>query len=111
LVGLAAPLTNHLITSYPQALILPSMTIELVIYGFISGWMREKYSTNIFLSVAIALIAGRVFFILSVLIIGYFDGSFINYILTAMSPGIVAGLCQLVLLPLAVLYLLKGKSY
>jgi len=110
MVGLAAPLTNYLITGYPQPLILLPMTVELIIYGFITGWIREHSSLNIFLNVGIALIAGRVIFILSVLMIGAFGESFTGYLIAAMSPGIVGGLGQLVFLPFIALYLLKAKS-
>ena len=110
MVGLAAPLTNYLITGYPQPLILMPMTVELMIYGFVTGWIRENSSVNIFLNVGIALIAGRVIFILSVLMTGAFGDSFTGYLIAAMSPGIVGGLGQLVLLPFLALYLLKEKS-
>ena len=110
LVGLAAPLTNYLITGYPMPHILLPMTIELMVYGFVTGWLREKGSINIFLNVGIALITGRVVFIISIMLTEVYGDSFGEYLLAAMIPGIAGGLGQMVILPILALYLLREKS-
>ena len=110
LVGLAAPLTNYLITGYPMPLVLLPMTVELMVYGFITGWLRENTYINIYWNVGIALIAGRVVFVLSVLLTKAFGDSLGGYLIAAMLPGIAGGLGQIFILPKIALYLLREKS-
>jgi len=107
-VGLLAPVSNWLLTGYPLPMVLPAMTVELALYGFIAGWLRECADWNRFAAVGLALIVGRVFFLGTVLFANGFIGYFGDYVVVAMLPGVVAGGMQVILLPLiARLFILK----
>jgi hypothetical protein len=75
------------------------MTIELFTYGIIAGLLRESFKLNAFASVAVALIAGRILFVISILLFGSVSGSIPAYIQAAMLPGLAAGLAQIIILP------------
>jgi len=100
LVGLLSPVASYYLSGMPYLNILPSMTIELVTYGFIAGFLREAFRLNSFFSVAIALVLGRIAFVASVLLLNVATTNHIDYIKVALLPGIVAALFQILLLPL-----------
>jgi niacin transporter len=101
LTGILAPIVSYLLSGFPLPNILPSMTMELLTYGLVAGILREVLRFNPFLSVAIALIIGRIVFIVSVLF-GNSTGitSYPEYFQAALLPGVIAGLFQIALLPL-----------
>ncbi len=99
MVGLLAPGTNYLLTGIPLPLILPAMTLELAVYGFVTGWLRERLNLSGFAAVGVALIAGRIVFLSVVLLTGAALGSFGKYVIAAMLPGLAAGVVQVVLMP------------
>jgi hypothetical protein len=99
ITGLLAPIVSFLISGMPLPHILAPMTIELFTYGIIAGFLRENFKLNAFVSVAAALIAGRILFVISVLSFGSVSGSIPSYIQTAMLPGLAAGLAQIIILP------------
>ncbi len=106
-VGLLAPGTNWLLTGYPLLVKLLPMTVELAVYGFAAGWLREKAGWNGFAAVAVALVAGRLFFLVSIFLTGVNEVPFGHYVIAAMMPGLVAGAAQLVSLPLLAKYFLS----
>lgn len=99
LVGVLSPVASFLISGMPYPGILPSMTIELVTYGIITGFLRENIKLNPFLSVTIALVFGRITFVASVLLLNVVTTNQLDYIKIALLPGIVATLLQILLLP------------
>lgn len=101
LTGLLAPAVNYLMTGYPLPLILPSMTVELLTYGLVSGLLRENVRWNPFGSVAVAVIAGRTVFALSVIVGSVVPGNLAEYFIAALIPGIGAAILQIALLPIA----------
>ncbi len=100
LTGLLAPTISFLISGRPLPIVLPAMTIELFIYGFVTGLLRERFRWNAFASVAVALIIGRVAFIISAVLSGYLSGNYLEYMKVALLPGVAAGVSQIILLPL-----------
>ncbi|MBN2227605.1 MAG: ECF transporter S component [candidate division Zixibacteria bacterium] len=72
LVGLMAPLLSHLMTSMPPGYAVPLMTLELALYGLIAGLTYTKMKMNIYVSLIIAMIAGRLMFALGLVILGLF---------------------------------------
>lgn len=100
LTGILAPVVNYLITGYPLPPILPSMTVELLSYGFIAGLLRETFRFNAFIAVAIAAVIGRMVFAGSVLVLNIVPVNQMEYFRAALVPGIVAALLQIILLPL-----------
>jgi len=99
LAGLAAPGLSHLISGMPLPHILPAMTIELGVYGFLSGLLRQKFHLGQTLSTSLALIGGRIVFLAVVLLTAAVPESFDVYLYAAMLPGLVAAVVQILVLP------------
>ncbi len=100
LVGLFAPVTNYVVSGFPLPVILPSMTMELFTYGLVTGFLRENLKWNGFFSVAAAVIAGRVMFIVSVIIGNVVPDNLLSYLQAALLPGTIAALLQIIFLPI-----------
>lgn len=112
LSGLLAPSVSFLISGMPFPPMIFPMTIELAAYGFAAGLMRENLKLNSFASVGIALLTGRVLFLLTVLLTGLFPGSFTAYTQSALMPGIYAAAAQVIILPfLAKWWIAKENKY
>jgi hypothetical protein len=97
--GACAPVVSFLISGYPLPNILPSMTAELFAYGFFAGVLRERYKLNAFASTAIAVIAGRIVFIISVVLTHRAPLTDSGYFSAALLPGMAAAAVQIALLP------------
>lgn len=115
LCGLAGPLLSCLITSMPSPAYLPTMMLELAIYGLVTGLMMRvihtgKLMADLYISLLTAMLAGRVITGVARALIfaagtyswkawatGYFVSSF---------PGIIL---QLLLIP--TLYLALRKAH
>ena len=113
--GLIGPMLSSFITSMPGIGYLPTMMVELAIYGLVTGLMMKfihtgKLIVDVYISLLIAMLAGRIITgIVRALIFsagsysweawatGYFVSSF---------PGIIL---QLILIP--VLYLALQKAH
>lgn len=100
LTGFLAPIVSYFISGFPLPSILPSMTLELLTYGLIAGFLRERTALNPWLSVAIALVAGRTVFIASVLLGNVVTTNHLEYFQAALLSGLIAGLGQIALLPI-----------
>ena len=114
-VGFVAPLLRHAMFSMPPLLTAIAMAFELCTYGLVSGLLWRKSSknvTNIYLSLIIAMVAGRlVWGAAQVVILGLSDSAFswaafwAGAIANAV-PGIIV---QLILIPILVLALRKAR--
>ncbi|MFH0765684.1 MAG: ECF transporter S component [Calditrichota bacterium] len=101
LTGLAAPTSNWLLTGYPLPMVLPAMTLELMVYGFLSGWLVEKRRWNRFLAISVAVLTGRLVFLTAVILTHGYKGEFSEYFVAAMIPGLAGAVGQIFLLPIA----------
>lgn len=115
LCGIAGPILSSLITGMPPFAYLPSMMIELLAYGFISGLMMQiihtkKIYVDLYTSLVAALIMGRLVAGVSKALI-FAAGNYsialwtTSYFVTAL-PGIII---QLVLIPSIVFALEKAR--
>lgn len=107
LVGLMSPWMSHLITGMPPSYAVPLMTLELPIYGLIAGLAYTKLKMNIYVSLIIALVFGRLMFALGLFVLGRFmELPYTAAAFFAAGGPIVAGLpgivLQLFLIPLVV---------
>jgi len=109
-VGALAPASNYLLTGYPLLIKAFPMTFELAIYGLVIGWLREKQAWNSFAAVAVGLIAGRVVFLSIILMTGANEVVLGQYIITAMIPGLIAGVIQIATVPVLARVWFKGNS-
>ena len=109
LVGVITPLLRHLIFGMPPLLTAITMAFELGAYGFFSGMLYRKLKKNIYLSLILSMLVGRVVWgIASAAIYGisefgvsaFIAGGFVNAV-----PGIIL---QLILIPILVKVLKQG---
>ena len=107
--GILAPVLSSTLTGMPPAAILPSMVVELAVYGLVAGLMKKATKNNI-ISLIVAMLAGRVVSGLAKAFIfnagsyslkAWVTGSFV----TAL-PGIII---QLILIPVIMIALEKAK--
>lgn len=110
LAGFLTPSLSFMISGMPYLPMLLPMTIELTAYGFIAGYLRENFKLNAFLSITIALITGRILFLLTVLFAGSYSGAFAEYAQTAMLPGLIAGAAQILILPFIAKWIVAKES-
>lgn len=114
-VGIVAPLLRHVLFGMPPILTALAMSFELAAYGLISGLMYgklEKKPRNVYLSLIVAMVLGRVIWgIATVIITGAAGGTFTwaafasGAVLNAI-PGI---LVQIILIPVIVIALRKAN--
>lgn len=113
-IGLVAPLANSLLTGLPPAMIVPAMTLELAIYGFVPGFVLRRFGRNdrpaigTALLVAAALVAGqflgRAGFLAGILASGAVGPALAlrsdpaAFVRSAFVPGLFAALAQVVVL-------------
>lgn len=116
LVGFVMPLFRSMIFGMPPMFpTAVAMAFELATYGFIAGLLyrrMNKNTGNIYLSLIIAMVMGRfVWGVVSYVLYGLGESAFTWQIFTAGAfvnalPGI---LIQIILIPVLVLALKKGK--
>jgi niacin transporter len=99
LVGAAAPGVSFLISGMPFPFMIPAMTIELAVYGFVAGIASEKFKLSKFSALISALVIGRLFFIAMVLIMQSYSESFTVYLQAAVLPGLITAAAQAITLP------------
>lgn len=99
LAGLLAPLTSYCFSGFPLPDVLPSMTLELIAYGFLAGILREGRH-NPFLAAAAAVLGGRIVFVVAALVTHTGVTDPMGYFPAALLPGLLAGAGQVILLPL-----------
>ncbi len=115
LCGLVGPVLSTLFTGMPPVAYLPSMMVEIAVYGTMCGIMMKLISTkktyvDLYASLVIALLSGRIIAgIAKALIFSAGDYSMTawatGYFVTSL-PGIII---QLVLIPCIVFALMKAK--
>ena len=98
--GILSPVTSYLISGMPFPAMIFPMSLELGTYGLVVGLLRETRHLNPFLAAAVAIFAGRIVFLATVLYTGSYSGTFPSYLQTALLPGLGAAVGQIVLLPL-----------
>ena len=107
--GVLAPLLSSVLTGMPPAAILPSMIVELAVYGCTTGLFKKLFKNNI-VALVCAMLCGRVVAGLAKAFIfnpgnygikAWVTGSFV----TAL-PGIII---QLILIPVIMLALERAK--
>ncbi|MFW6266314.1 MAG: ECF transporter S component, partial [Halanaerobiales bacterium] len=112
IVGIITPLLNSVLTGMPPLIpMLPIMTVELAVYGLVLGYFFKRLQVNIYLSLIITMLMGRIGAGLVVWIIVHGFGfarlpsnPFI-YIWGTITTGLPGIIIQLVLIPFILNYL------
>ena len=111
--GVTGPLLSSILTAMPPAAVLPSMMVELAVYGLVTGLMAQHTHTehpaaNLYLSMITAMISGRVLSGLAKAFIFSPGTAPFAWVSTSLIMGI-PGICiQLVLIPLLIYALEKA---
>ncbi len=100
ILGAGVPWISFLISGYPRPDILPSMTLELFVYGFLSGILTEHTRWDRHWVMLITLIAGRFAFLMSVIFWQVYPQQTAAYAWTALGSGLVAAALQMAALPM-----------
>ena len=109
IIGAVLPVVSSLISGMPVLMMLPLMIPELAVYGFLTGLLKKKLTS--FGAIAVALIAGRVVFLILLAITGRLNIPVLEYAQTTWMPGLTAVILQIALLPvLSGLYIKSVKN-
>lgn len=58
-VGLLSPLISFGLSGLPPLAILPQLTVEIATYGLVAGFLQERYRPNLWASLVMAMVVGR----------------------------------------------------
>lgn len=104
-IGIITPIISFFVTGMPPAGKLPFMLVELLTYGLAAGLLRKK-NVNIYVSLILAQIAGRVANALALVFATYVLQLNVPAVITvgtAVVTGIPGLILQLVLVPAVVI--------
>lgn len=102
IVGLFTPLISYSVSGMPMLVVLPQITLEIALYGFVAGIMREKLHLNLYWSLLVALAAGRIGSIIGILAFNDTIHQPLSSVLLSIKMGWPGLLIQLALIPLIV---------
>lgn len=107
LVGLVAPVLSHLLTGMPPTYALPTMSLELPMYGLIAGLAYRRLHLNIYVSLLSAMILGRLLFAMGLFVLGMlmnlpYDAATFFSATGALVNGLPGIALQIVLIPIIV---------
>ena len=114
-VGVLAPGLSHVIagSGLPPVDKIAPMALELVMYGFVAGITYRRLRMNIYVSLVVAMIVGRLMFGVGQLVRGlmaglsFGDAQFLSW--GAMAAGLPGIMLQLVLIPILVAGIRRKK--
>lgn len=107
LVGLLTPLVSFTVYGMPFLPVLPQITVEIMIYGLAAGFFREKFKLNLYLSLILAMVIGRLGLFLAILVLASNPVGPLTGLWKAVSMGWPGILIQLALVPVIVIWLKK----
>ena len=117
LVGIMTPVLSTIFTGMPPVIpMLPIMFVELAIYGYLIGYLYKVKKVNIYFSLIITMLLGRigtgivVFIMVHVFNIGRLPKNPIIFVQGTIISGIPGIILHLALVPLLVKYL-KNTNY
>ncbi|SHH49547.1 ECF transporter S component [Tepidibacter thalassicus] len=119
IVGFLTPIISSVLTGMPPMMpVLPIMTVELAVYGLISGLLFNKFNFNVIISLIISMICGRIgAFIVVYIMANMFGFAKLNPVMW-LKGGIITGIpgiaIQIIFIPLLVNLInksLKGGAY
>jgi riboflavin transporter FmnP len=114
-VGLMSPGVLHLLSGMPPAYAVPLMSLELPLYGLVAGLTYKRLRMNIYVSLVIAMVIGRLMFGLGLLVLGRFmdlpyTATFFFSATGPMIAGLPGVVLQIFLIPLIVAAVRRNRS-
>ena len=112
--GVLGPLLSSVLTGMPPAVMLPSMIVELGVYGCVCGLMMEyvhtgRLSADLYLSLPAAMIAGRVLSGVSKALIFAPDTSLAAWATASFVTALPGIMIQLIFIPAIVSSLMRAN--
>lgn len=107
MVGILTPIVSFTVSGMPLPPVLPQIIIELAAYGLVAGFCREKLGLNLWFSLIIAMVAGRLGLGFAVWLLNTNQAGPINQVITVVKLGWIGILIQLALVPPIVITLKK----
>lgn len=98
IAGLFSPVISFMLTGMPMAPVLPLMIVELGMYGFVTGILREKTALHQILILLIASVAGRIAFLGLAVILGR-TANIMQFAANAFVPGLFAAVAIVIGVP------------
>jgi hypothetical protein len=87
IVGLLTPFASYLVSGMPALTVLPQIAVEITVYGFLAGLLRQKFHLHVIWSLLGAMIGGRVALLIAVVIVQAITGS----VYSPLGPTATAG--------------------
>lgn len=106
LIGILTVLLSAAVTGMPPVPILYFMLAEVAVYGLMAGLTYKKLKLNIYISLIIAMISGRIATGLTVFVLQPLLGlkmSAISYVTGSVVTGLPGIIIQLIFIPVLVL--------
>ncbi len=113
--GICGPLLSSILTGMPPIAILPSMTVELVAYGVLSGLLMKVLRTknfyvDLYASLTVALVVGKIVAgIVTALFFSPNGYSLALWVTTYLVTALPAIIIQMTLIPLIMFTLSKAN--
>ncbi len=97
ILGALIPVVSFMISGMPVPAALPLMIPELAVYGFVTGLLKPKLTG--FGSVAAGLIAGKIVYLALIALTGKLNLPVMEFVQKTWTPGLIAIILQIALLP------------
>lgn len=107
IVGLLTPLISFVVSGLPVLALLPQITLEIMIYGLAAGFFRERLGLNLYLSLILAMVVGRIGLFLGVWVLASNPAGPLAGLEKVVSIGWPGILIQILLIPPVVIWLKK----
>ena len=113
--GVSGVFLSSILTGMPPVAILPSMMVELAVYGLVTGILMKvikigKVYVDLYISLVVAMIVGRVVYgCVSAILLTNGGTSIVMWATVKFVTGLPGILLQLVLVPSIVFALMKAK--
>ena len=113
IIGIITPVLSSILTGMPPLMpIMPMMALELLGYGFMTGFLFRK-TKKIYMSLIISIVFGRLCsmvgaFILSITLAPQISP--IPYVLSGVVNGVPGIAIQLILIPTLVKFMIRNKE-
>lgn len=115
IVGITTPVLSHFLTHMPQIPVLFLMIMELSLYGLLSGYFYKIRKINIYISLILAMLIGRLASSYSIplfkIIMPNIKLNSFIYLKTAVITGLIGIAIQLLIIPILVKKLEKVDTY
>lgn len=110
--GVLTPVLSSLLLGMPPAAYLPGMVLELAVYGLLSGLLYHKVKLNLYVSLLLTMLVGRVAYGLMqsvIFLTGGSEYSFSIFFTSLFVKGLPGIIIQIILIPILVMALQKAN--